>query len=306
MSVIRVEKTKNYTVMSNYHFKERGMSLKAKGLLSLMLSLPPDWDFTLTGLVTLSKDNVTAVRTALKELQEFGYLVITKSYPGETESGRIEYDYTVYEFPQVEEKQPVENLYVENQTQLSTQELSTKNKELLDTKVSNRGFSKPKQENPISNKSTKTAKPLIEKETKAKKKVADILEMRAITSAFSENGEVRKVLGEYFLFRLSRGLQPNQWKLLLDNLREYAGSDAELAISKIKDALAGGYMQIIAPWEKGQKGKSSKMGKLGQAKFDNTANHKPSKAVASMTQEERKQFEEKELARDASGKLIKF
>lgn len=74
MSIVRVHKTNNFTVMSNYHFKERKMSLKAKGLLSLMLSLPDDWNYSISGLVTLSKDGKDSVMSALAELEKFGYL----------------------------------------------------------------------------------------------------------------------------------------------------------------------------------------------------------------------------------------
>lgn len=74
MSVFRVHKTKNFTVMSNYHFKEKEMSLKAKGLLSLMLSLPESWNYSVSGLVSLSKDGKDGVMTALAELEKFGYL----------------------------------------------------------------------------------------------------------------------------------------------------------------------------------------------------------------------------------------
>ena len=71
MSVIRINKTSNYTVISNYHFKEKEMSLKAKGLLSLMLSLPEDWNYTVDGLVSICKENETAIISTLKELKEF-------------------------------------------------------------------------------------------------------------------------------------------------------------------------------------------------------------------------------------------
>ena len=74
MSVFRINKTSNFTVMSNYHFKEKKMSLKAKGLLSLMLSLPDDWDFSISGLATLSKDGKDSIMSALSELEKFGYL----------------------------------------------------------------------------------------------------------------------------------------------------------------------------------------------------------------------------------------
>ena len=74
MSIFRINKTNNFTVMSNAHFKEREMSLKAKGLLSLMLSLPDDWNYNISGLVTLSKDGKDSVMSALAELEKFGYL----------------------------------------------------------------------------------------------------------------------------------------------------------------------------------------------------------------------------------------
>ena len=91
MPVIRVNKTKDYTVMSNYHFKEKDMSLKAKGLLSLMLSLPDNWGYSVEGLVNICKENETSINTALKELKLFGYLSVTKLMPNQTENGRIEY-----------------------------------------------------------------------------------------------------------------------------------------------------------------------------------------------------------------------
>ena len=116
MSVIRINKTNNYTVMSNYHFKEKEMSLKAKGLLSLMLSLPEDWNYTIDGLVSLCKENETAIISTLKELKEFGYLNVNKLMPDKTKSGKIEYVYNIFEQPCLQdlEKQDLENLGLEN------------------------------------------------------------------------------------------------------------------------------------------------------------------------------------------------
>lgn len=145
MSVVRVEKTKNYTVMSNYHLKEKEMSLKAKGLLSLMLSLPDNWDYSIAGLVVICKENETAIKSALKELQQFGYVRVDKITPDKTKSGRFEYVYNVFEEPQQAiEKQDIENLpleiqHVENRTQLNTKQsntnkLNTKEKKKNNTK----------------------------------------------------------------------------------------------------------------------------------------------------------------------------
>ena len=127
MAIFRTHKNQNYTVMSNYHLKEKNMSLKAKGLLSVMLSLPDDWDYSLSGLIAICKENETAVKSALKELKDFGYIRIDKLMPNETESGRIEYVYNVFEQPQNIikqehkkqglENQPLENQPIENQVQ---------------------------------------------------------------------------------------------------------------------------------------------------------------------------------------------
>lgn len=128
MAIFRIEKTKNYTIMSNYHLKDKKLSFKAKGLLSYMLSLPDTWDFSLNGLCSASKDNLTSIRSTLKELQEYNYLVIKKLMPNETKSGRIEYEYIVYEQP-VDKKQDIGFLYLEN--------LSTENSTLLNTNIVN-------------------------------------------------------------------------------------------------------------------------------------------------------------------------
>jgi hypothetical protein len=144
MAVIRVNKTSNYTVMSNTHLREKNMSLKAKGLLSVMLSLPDTWDYSIAGLVAISKENETAIKSTLNELKEFGYLHIKKLMPNETASGRIEYIYDVFETPQDSEKQtvekqgvenlPVEILPVENQGQINTNRVNT---EKVNTKREN-------------------------------------------------------------------------------------------------------------------------------------------------------------------------
>ena len=142
MAKFKVKKTKDYTIMSNYHLKEKNMSLKAKGLLSVMLSLPDNWDYSIAGLVAISQENETAIKSALSELKKLGYLEVIKLMPNESETGRIDYIYNVYEKPKQEsgkqevEKQEVENLPlefldVENQGQLNT------NNKILNNKYNN-------------------------------------------------------------------------------------------------------------------------------------------------------------------------
>ena len=72
--IFHVERTKNFTVMSNHHFKNKNLTLKAKSLLSLMLGLPDDWNYNMQGLATLSRDGIDSVRSAIKELKHHGYV----------------------------------------------------------------------------------------------------------------------------------------------------------------------------------------------------------------------------------------
>ena len=132
MATIRVYKAKNYTVMSNTHLRDKKLSLKAKGLLSVMLSLPDNWDYSIAGLVAISKENETAVKSALNELKDNNYVVVTKENPTKSNGGRIKYTYEVYEEPykQSVAEQGLENLGVERQQveihgQLNTNRLST-------------------------------------------------------------------------------------------------------------------------------------------------------------------------------------
>lgn len=102
MAVFKIEKQKNYTVMSNYHLQDKTISFKAKGLLSFMLSLPEDWDYSLKGLVAVSKENLKAIRTILNELKDHGYLEINQT---RGEKGYYKYEYIIRELPLEVEKQ---------------------------------------------------------------------------------------------------------------------------------------------------------------------------------------------------------
>lgn len=108
MAVIRVIKNKNYTVMSNTHLKDKRLSLKAIGLLSVVLSLPDDWHYTVNGLVGIVKDGERAVNGALSELKENGYLRIEKLYPNKEGRSKIEYQYIFSETPQDIQNVPLE------------------------------------------------------------------------------------------------------------------------------------------------------------------------------------------------------
>lgn len=137
MTVFRVHKNENYTVLSNYHFKEKEMSLKAKGLLSLMLSLPEAWDYSAAGLVKLSKDGKDSVNGALKELEKFGYL--KRSQAVNTNGTFGGYNYEIYEKPNTDtktEKPKTKKPFTEKPSTEKPQQLSNKelNKKQLNTK----------------------------------------------------------------------------------------------------------------------------------------------------------------------------
>lgn len=135
MAYFRVEHNNNYTVMSNYHLKDKNLSLKAKGLLSMMLSLPDEWDFSVNGLVAICKESKTAIQNTLKELEERGYLVRTRIHD---EKGRIDYIYDIFEkahSPQTENLCTV-NRCTDNRPQLNTKELNTEESNTKEKKVS--------------------------------------------------------------------------------------------------------------------------------------------------------------------------
>ena len=139
MAVFRVEKTKDYTVMANHHLRNTQLSLKAKGLLSLMLSLPEDWDYTTKGLSCICKDGVDSICSTVKELEDHGYITRTRL---RDEMGRLRIiEYTIHEQP-IEGKSPkrenpvLDNPVLENPrlgepvlgnpAQLNTKQSSTK------------------------------------------------------------------------------------------------------------------------------------------------------------------------------------
>ena len=146
MAVFRVEKNQNYTVMSNHHLRNADLSLKSKGLLSQMLSLPEEWDYTLKGLSQINREGIDAIREAVRELERAGYVTRTRVRNEKGQLGAA--DYVIHEFPvppkpilenptldkPVSENPTLENPAQENPTQLN-KELSSK--ELSNTDLLN-------------------------------------------------------------------------------------------------------------------------------------------------------------------------
>ena len=132
MAVFRIEKTRDYTVMANHHLRNTALSLKAKGLLSLMLSLPEDWDYTTKGLARICRDGVDSICATVRELEDAGYIIRERVRDANGRLGSIEY--TILEQPRPPEPKPGKTER-ENPVQV---------KPVLDSPV----LEKPEQENP--------------------------------------------------------------------------------------------------------------------------------------------------------------
>ena len=140
MAVFRIEKTRDYTVMSNHHLRNTNLSLKAKGLLSLMLSLPENWDYTTKGLAHICKDGVDSICAGVRELEEQGYVIRERVRNSNGQLGAIEY--TILEQPRPPEREKPEQ---GNPAQLNTKESS---KQKSKTDLSSTEISNPIQSNP--------------------------------------------------------------------------------------------------------------------------------------------------------------
>ena len=239
MAVIRVHKNKNYTVMSNHHFREREMTLKAKGLLSLMLSLPDDWDYSIAGLVSICAEKESAIVSTLKELRNFGYLWIEKRMPNETESGRIEYTYHIFEKPnqkliqftqkQAVEKQgienlPLENQGIENQGQLNTKEQNTKKE------------------------STKGENTKDKKKNKKEKGFEKIIEEYLLTVAPEQREEIKSLLTEWIKVRKAKRavLTDKSIEMNLQKLEEYAAESGMTISDYLSEVIRRGWVAFFA------------------------------------------------------------
>ena len=119
MAVFRIEKTRDYTVMSNHHLRDKSLSLKAKGLLSLMLSLPEEWDYTTKGLARICKDGVDSICAGVRELEEHGYVIRQRVRNPNGQLGAIEYTILEQPRPPEPEKPERENPVLDNPEQAS-------------------------------------------------------------------------------------------------------------------------------------------------------------------------------------------
>lgn len=222
MAIIRVEKRSNYTVVDNTFIRDMNLSMKAKGLMLLMLSLPPEWDYSVAGLAAICKEGMTAIRGALKELEECGYL---RRERRNSEKGYFVYEYILTEIPQPyngnlhtdkldTEETYTDDAHTENRTQLSKEVLS---KDILN-------------------------KDNLEREKNAEEEVYEIL------SEISDS-ELRELYTDYVLQRRENGspLTPKGLHMLI--ARGYRLSDSNMAVHRaiVETAIINNWMNLYSP-----------------------------------------------------------
>ena len=216
--IFRAEKNKNYTTMSNVHLHDKRLSLKAKGLLSMCLSFSDEWDFSMRGLIAVSKENKTAILSAIAELKDCGYLTITG---GRDKNGKFDYVYTFFEVPlksPYTEKPYTENPYTEEPytEKPYTEKPCTENMHEINTKEKNTN-------------ETKT------KETNTKKIINAIADDR-----------LRECVGEYVKSRraLKRPLTEHALELMLKKLDKMA-QDNDTKIAILEQSIENGWIGIF-------------------------------------------------------------
>jgi hypothetical protein len=228
MAVIRVKKSKNYTTMSNFHLRDKNLSLKAKGLLSVMLSLPDNWDYSIAGLISIVQEKETAVNSALKELKKYGYLEVKKNFPTK-ENPKISVEYVVYE-------QPLENQPPENQ--------DTGNQGVGNQGVENQG---------------------VENQGQLSTDIVNTEKQSTEEKEYFENGELNQIFLDFIADRKKRGkkMTDKAIELTVKKLKGFRSDSSR--IKAITESIANGWIGIFEPAEDSPK---KKYDRTANANFD--------------------------------------
>lgn len=244
MSVFRISKTKNFTVMSNYHFKEKKMSLKAKGLLSLMLSLPDDWDYSVSGLVKLSKDGKDSVMTALAELEKFGYLTRSQMTNEKGQFSGVQYN--IFEEPQKESAVPAKS----HSANKNSEKQNAENPRQLNTNPS----------------ITKENKDIKELSTKTGGLIPD--EIYDILIDDVEDHELRELYMDYVLMRNETSpLTPKGLKMLISRGFRLSEFNPDIHKAIVETAIINNWQNIYAPKPEEKLNRNSTLEEHGKILF---------------------------------------
>ena len=238
MAVIRVEKNSNYTTMSNTHLRDKRISLKAKGLLSQMLSLPDDWGYSIAGLASINKEGEKSIISTLSELKDAQYVKIRKLNPNETKSGRYEYEYVVYEVP--DQKQDPQNRVLETRCLKQGACIQGVENKVLETGVYINNLKQNTEERNTERRKTETYKGGLEK----------------IIKESTGNEELRGTLTEFMQFRKSikKPMTAHALQLLIGKLSKMARTDEE-KIEILNQSILNGW-QGVYPLERSRDGRT--------------------------------------------------
>jgi predicted transcriptional regulator len=237
MAVIRVAKTDNYTVMSNHHLRNKNISLKAKGLMSLMLSLPPSWDYSIGGLAAICKESHTSIRSALKELEQNQYLIRERK---NNKKGYFTYEYTLYEVPSPHAgKQHTDSAYADKQY---TEEVHT---------VSNRQINKDElikdelNKEKIKKDKTNTTKP------KSKIKTNRISSYDEILNSLVTNESLKELYKDFIESReaMEAPITRQGLKVLIDRCEKLSNHNVRIQKLLLETALVNGWKNVFLPSE---------------------------------------------------------
>ena len=229
MAVFRVEKTKDYTVMSNYHLRDKNLSLKAKGLLSWMLSNTEGWDYSVAGIVEVMKENRDAINSALAELEDYGYLTRRKVRDGGKFDGM---EYLITERP-FTENPSTDNPLTEKPQQINTNKTSTNKRDPLPTVKGEQA-------------------PSVEK----KSSYAEIL-------SADNNIYVREALEKFLHYCRGKNYTPKVVTVMgfAEVLRDNAGEDPNLALAIVDQSIDNGWKALYPLKRYGQKKKATAVSK---------------------------------------------
>lgn len=218
-TVFRVEKNREFVVMNHKFLREKEMSLKAKGLLALCLSLPEDWNYSLNGLCAICKESQTSIRSALKELEKFNYLERKRQ---KDDKGQFVYEYILYEVPysgfvhtdnQHTQKQDTEKVHTENIRQQSNEKQSTD-------------------------------KQIIDKENKEK-------DIEHILISSVNNDELRELYRDYIAMRseMNAPLNARGLKMLITRCERLSKNNIKVQKLLLENSILNGWKNVFLPTE---------------------------------------------------------
>ena len=227
MAIFRAIKNKNYTCMANYHLQDKNLSLKAKGMLSIMLSLPEDWDYSAKGLESLSTDGNTSVRNTLKELEDNHYLIRERVF----ENGKIvDWKYTVFESKeQYEDYINTEELQVVENTQLENVQQQTNNNKIL-KQLNTKKVNNKNNTNVLLDENSSLGNNFLKSSNTPKTKQSRYSKCVSLIHDFTSNQVLIDALVSYLnlLLEIDKSMYTNQFKGKLNKLKQLETNEDDM------------------------------------------------------------------------------